>query len=258
MPSATAASVSTTKSRSPTASRELRGHARRSRAPRRSPRGRADTRRRPGHPSRAGSRSGTSARIGEAAAVALGHLDVGKQVVAEEHRLGGLGVGRAGQDGVALALGEADEGVLEGQERGVEAIVARRVQSRRSVATWSFRDRPVWSLPATGPSRGVRAASRLRWTSSSAGSHVEPRRPRRPPELAAGPRRASRPRPASAARPGPVRGRGRSSLEVVERELRVDDRSIARRRRPPRRCPSRTVRPRAASILRPGLSPPGP
>ena len=51
--------------------------------------------------------------------------------------------------------------------------MARRVQSRRSVATWSLRDRPVWSRPATGPTRSASADSRLRWTSSSAGSHTK-------------------------------------------------------------------------------------
>src|SRR3990170_4995344 len=48
----------------------------------------------------------------------------------------------------------------------------RRSQSRRSSATWSLRERPVWSFAATGPSRSPRAASRLRWTSSSAGSQA--------------------------------------------------------------------------------------
>ena len=51
--------------------------------------------------------------------------------------------------------------------------IARRVQRRRSVATWSLRERPVWSRPATGPTRSARADSRLRWTSSRAGSQVK-------------------------------------------------------------------------------------
>ena len=35
--------------------------------------------------------------------------------------------------------------------------IERRVQSRRSVATWSLRERPVWSRPASGPTLSARA-----------------------------------------------------------------------------------------------------
>ncbi len=60
--------------------------------------------------------------VGKAPAIALGHLDVGEQVMAEEDRLGGLGVGRTRQDGVALALGQADQGILELEERPIEPV----------------------------------------------------------------------------------------------------------------------------------------
>ena len=49
---------------------------------------------------------------------------------------------------------------------------ARRVHSRRSVATWSLRERPVWSLPPTLPTRSVSSVSRFMWTSSRAGSQA--------------------------------------------------------------------------------------
>ena len=42
----------------------------------------------------------------------------------------------------------------------------------RSVATWSLRERPVWSFPPTGPDRARSSSvSRFMWTSSRAGSH---------------------------------------------------------------------------------------
>ena len=61
-------------------------------------------------------------RVGQAAAVTLGHLDVGEQVMGEQDRLGRLDVGRAGQHGRALALGQADERALEREECGVERV----------------------------------------------------------------------------------------------------------------------------------------
>ena len=61
-------------------------------------------------------------RVGQPSPVALDHLDIGEQVVGEQHGLGRLDVGRAGQDGVALALGEADQRALEGEMRRIEAI----------------------------------------------------------------------------------------------------------------------------------------
>ena len=51
---------------------------------------------------------------------------------------------------------------------------AERSQRRKSVATWSFRDRPVWSFPASGPSFLWRAPSTKEWTSSAAASSGTP------------------------------------------------------------------------------------
>ena len=70
----------------------------------------------------------------------------------EQDRLGRLDVGRAGQDGVALALGEADERALERRRSPASSrSIARRVQSRRSVATWSLREPAGVELPADRP-----------------------------------------------------------------------------------------------------------
>ena len=65
---------------------------------------------------------GPSPRVREAAAVALGHLDIREQMMREEHRLGRLDVGRAGQDGRAVPFREVDERSFEVDERGVQSI----------------------------------------------------------------------------------------------------------------------------------------
>ena len=147
----------------------------------------------------------------------------------EQHGLGRLDVGRARQDGLALALGEADERALE--RRAVAASrrsIARRVQSRRSVATWSLRERPVCSLPATGPIRvGQR---RLEVEVDVLERRVprrtcRPRRPRRAPvrpadelvDLVVG-------QEAGAAQAADV---GDGAREVVGRQLAIDARSSA-------------------------------
>jgi hypothetical protein len=59
-------------------------------------------------------------RIGQAATVPLQHLDIGEEVVREQHGLGRLDVGGAGQDGVAFALGQVHEGLLQRHDRGVQ------------------------------------------------------------------------------------------------------------------------------------------
>ena len=76
------------------------------------------------------------ARIGEARAVARGHLVIGHQVVAERHRLRGLQVGEAGHDAV---------GMLAGAGRPARAA-ARRARHRpgrsRRAPTAGSRSRP--------------------------------------------------------------------------------------------------------------------
>ena len=87
------------------------------------------------------------ARIGQPATVALGHLDVGEQVMGEQHRLGRLDVGRAGQDGRPVTLGEADQRPLEVDERGIEVV-----------------DRPARPQPQVGGDLVVPRAARVEST----------------------------------------------------------------------------------------------
>ncbi len=50
--------------------------------------------------------------------------------------------------------------------RAAVRLHASRVHSRMSVATWSLRLRPVWSLPPTSPTSSTSALSTFMWTSS--------------------------------------------------------------------------------------------
>ena len=52
-------------------------------------------------------------RIGEAAAVPLEHLDVGQQVMREQHRLGRLHVSVAGHDRIAMRHAEPHQRTLQ-------------------------------------------------------------------------------------------------------------------------------------------------
>ena len=49
----------------------------------------------------------------------------------------------------------------------IASRAASRVKSATSVATWSLRDRAVWSLPPTGPATSVTRRSTAMWMSSS-------------------------------------------------------------------------------------------
>ena len=64
------------------------------------------------------------AGVGEARGVAAEHLDIGHQVVAEGHRLGGLQVGEARHQGVGVGLGL-------GQQRLLQRVDLRRSPRRR-------------------------------------------------------------------------------------------------------------------------------
>ena len=71
--------------------------------------------------------------------------------MAEEHRLRLLQVGVAGHEHVQVRLGLLDHGRLQRRPAPVQRRPSRRSRyRRRSVATWSLRQRPVCSLPATG------------------------------------------------------------------------------------------------------------
>ena len=85
--------------------------------------------------------------------VAAERPDVREQMVREEHRLRVLQVRVAGHGDLGAGLlGARDEHLLQPVERGHHlAGRVRCVQSRRSVATWSLRLRPVWILAPASP-----------------------------------------------------------------------------------------------------------
>ena len=60
--------------------------------------------------------------VGQAVPIALDHLDVGQEVMGEQDRLGRLDVGRPRQDRLALALGQLDERPLEDEGGSVQAV----------------------------------------------------------------------------------------------------------------------------------------
>ena len=77
----------------------------------------------------AGERGGAERRfvqplagVGEAAAVAAEHLDIGHQMMAEGHRLGRLQVGEAGHDGGGVGERLLGQRLLQGGERRVGAV----------------------------------------------------------------------------------------------------------------------------------------
>ncbi len=90
-------------------------------------------------------------------------------MMAEGHRLGDLQMGEAGHHRVGMGLGLIDQRRLQirASPRSMRSI-APRTQSRKSVATWSLRERAVCRRPAAGPISSASRASMLRWMSSLA------------------------------------------------------------------------------------------
>ena len=104
----------------------------------------------------------------EALAVALEHPDVREQVVPEVDRLRALQVrvarAAASRRAPRAASSSAD---IRSSIRSIASSAASRTNSATSVATWSLRERAVWSLPPTGPAISVRRRSTAMWMSSS-------------------------------------------------------------------------------------------
>ena len=90
--------------------------------------------------------------------------------MAERDGLGALQVGVAGHPPVAVlrrrARAASPRTVAE-QARSRPPLRSA-TNSARSVATWSLRERPVWSLPPSGPTISVSRRSIAMWMSSSA------------------------------------------------------------------------------------------
>ena len=73
-----------------------------------------------------------SPAVRESPAIALEHLDVGEEVMREEHGLCRLDVGRTGQNSVVLALGEVDERTLEAEDGDID-LVGRPAQPETQI-----------------------------------------------------------------------------------------------------------------------------
>ena len=165
---AAADSVSSTKSRSETASSEFA-------IGRSKPSAFAVMARSSGNavPASAAAPSGDSlsalARIREPAAVARRHLHIGEEMMAEGHRLRGLQMREARHHGRGMRQRLLGERALIAGERRVDARrSSSRTHSRKSVATWSLRERAVCSRPAAGPISSASRLSTFIWMSSSA------------------------------------------------------------------------------------------
>ena len=142
---------------------------------------------------------------------------------------------------------------------------ARLVYRRRSVATWSLRLRPVWSLAPTSPAISVTRRSTAVWMSSSSGGEDE--RPLPPARLPPGRGRRGgyppRRRPGCRPDPGRAHGhatrRGRRRPALVEGQADGEGHDLVGRApqaalpqghdRPPP-CPART----RAAVGRPALA----
>ena len=161
---------STTKSRSETASMLLA-------ARRRNPSSRATIRgsmRQRGRGQRARAERhhvGAFERLRETFAIAIEHLDVGEHVMGQRYRLRALQMRIARHHGFDVALGNR-EAATRAAARGRPSTSpsSSRRKSLRSSATWSLRERAVWSFAPAAPIFAVSRRSIARWISSSESS----------------------------------------------------------------------------------------
>jgi hypothetical protein len=105
--------------------------------------------------------------IGKAAAVAFRHFIIGHQMMAERHRLGDLQMGEARHDAFGMFACAFDQRRLQSRALCRPRYRRTRTQRRKSVATWSLRDRAVCSRPAGSPISSRRRLSTCMWMSSS-------------------------------------------------------------------------------------------
>ena len=95
------------------------------------------------------------------------HLDIGHAVMAEGHRLRRLQMGEAGHHGRGMFLGARSNARSAPSAPRRCGSTRPCTQSRKSMATWSLRERAVCSRPAAGPISSASRASTFMWMSSS-------------------------------------------------------------------------------------------
>ena len=129
---------------------------------------------------RAGQRAGAERRDVEALDRGQQPVDVagqrpavGQQVVGQQHRLGALQVGVARQVGVAGVHGALQQHLLQVDDASGDVAQRGLHHSRRSVAHWSLRLRPVCSLAPAAPAIAVTRRSIAVWMSSSLRHELE-------------------------------------------------------------------------------------
>ena len=95
---------------------------------------------------------------------------VGEEEVGPADGLGALEMGVAGHEDGDFGFGARGQDAEDGRRDGIQwRGASSRSHSRMPVATWSLRERPVWSLPATWvPMISPRRRSFAVWMSSSA------------------------------------------------------------------------------------------
>ena len=179
----------------------------------------------------------------EARASRAEHLDEGEPVVGQPHRLRALQMCVARQHRVEVLARRAPTSTPRSSASAARSGARRRRAGRaaRSVATWSLRLRPVWSLPATRARPARAAAPRRSCGCPRARGRARARRSRARARPARAPSRAARP-----PRPGGSPG-GRACARG--RCCRARPRGTARRRRArtPRSAPcADRCRPRGA------------